>query len=103
MIEQFRLFVYLIGPIIAMNAYRDKIRIQSCENRSSSEPEMTITAPAIMFDNEERIKYHQTGDDLEIVVHQNDLLMVSSDESIELQYKLQLKSDNQLRDDKRTP
>ena len=80
MIEQFRLLVYLIGPIIAINAYRDKIKIQSCENPSSSEPEMTITAPAIMFDNEERIKYHQTGDDIEIVVHQKDLLMVSSDE-----------------------
>ena len=51
MIEKFRLLVYLIGPIIAMNAYRDKIKIQSCENPSSSGPEMTITAPAILFDN----------------------------------------------------
>ena len=80
MIEKFRLLVYLIGPIIAMNAYRDKIKIQSCENPSSSEPEMTITAPAILFDNEERNKYRQIGDDLEIVIHQNDLLMISTDE-----------------------
>ena len=80
MIKAFGVLLFLIGSARADYSYRDKIKLKSCQNPSSLEPEMTISAPSNVLSLGNFTRYRNIGDQVEIIVSQSELQMISKNE-----------------------
>ena len=77
MILLFGILVYLFGSILAENELDDKIKIRSCENPETLEPEMIIRASTSIIPRSQWINSQIIGNEVEMKIPEDQLTMSS--------------------------